>query len=61
MFGASMEDQDMKEAIARAFYELLLAPPCELVDFEFRKDHIGAGITMVGGIVNGRVQYDEEP
>jgi hypothetical protein len=60
MFGATLEDQSLKRAIAQAFYHLLLQPPCELVDFEFSKNHIGAGITMVGGIVKGQVQYDEE-
>jgi hypothetical protein len=60
LFGATLDDQELKTAIARSFYELLLASPDELVDFEFRKEHIGAGITMVGGIVRGLVQYDEE-
>lgn len=61
MFGATLTDEELKGAIARSFYEMLLAAPTELVAFSFRKEHIGAGITMVGGIVNGQVQYDEEP
>lgn len=60
LFGESLQDRTLKVAIARSFYELLLADPCNVADFDFRKDHLGAGITMVGGIVQGQVQYDEE-
>jgi hypothetical protein len=60
LFGATLTDSQMKRSIARSFYELLLQDPDNLVDFEFRKDHVGASHYMVGGVAGGQVQYDEE-
>ena len=60
LFGETLADSKIKRVIAQSFYELLLRDPCTLVDFEFRKDHVGAAHTMVGGVINGQVQYDEE-
>lgn len=61
LFGETLTDDSTKRAIAIAFYRLLLAEHDVVCDFEFRKDHIGAGFTMVGGIVHGEIQYDEVP
>jgi hypothetical protein len=53
MFSASGPPEDIKQAIAHAFWSFLLAEPDELADFSTRVPHLGASIVLEFGCQNG--------
>lgn len=59
-FSETLTDDSIKRRVAASLYRLLLTDPEDVVDFWFRKVHSGAPVTMVGGITDGELQYDEE-
>ena len=47
-----------------AFWDLLLAAPCDLIDYQDRMFHLGAGFWLVFGVRSGEPfveEYEDEP
>ncbi len=50
-----------KAEIAKAFWDLLLAEPDDLADYELRMFHLGAGVWLDYGCEDGEVTVTETP
>jgi len=60
MFSDDETDETAKAQVAQAFWDILLAEPDELEDFEARVLHLGAPVSLCFGCKHGEPYCDEE-
>jgi len=58
-FGETQPDEAARAALGAAFWQLLLAEPDVVADYEDRAFHLGAGVWMHYGRRNGELFYEE--